>query len=143
AREHGRPLLYLENILEQMKLLTAGNEASQLKALKSLILSLPGSRDQEKELQQIWASGDAEAMSALLDGYFGSRPAAQEILFNGRNRNWLPTNKEDLARKDGTSMITVVVAHIGGSKGLIALLCHEHYQVERVGSNASACGPEA
>jgi uncharacterized protein YbaP (TraB family) len=48
AREHGRPLQYLENIREQMKLLTTGDDASQLKALKNLIVTLPRSRDPGK-----------------------------------------------------------------------------------------------
>jgi len=143
ARAHGRPLLYLENIREQMKLLTTGDDASQLKALKNLIVTLPRSRDQEKELQQSWASGDAKGMSALLDGYFAGRPEAQEFLITGRNRNWMPAIKESLARGNSTTMMTVGVAHIGGRQGLVALLCREGYKVERVGMDENACGPEA
>lgn len=143
AREHGRPLLYLENIEEQMKLLTTGDGASQLKALKNLIISLPRSRDMEKELQQIWARGDAKTMAALLDAYFKGHPEAQDILIDSRNRNWMPAIEESLARGDSTTMMTVGVAHIGGRKGLVALLCGEGYKVERVGTNEDACGPEA
>jgi uncharacterized protein YbaP (TraB family) len=143
AREHGRPLLYLENIEDQMKLLTTGDESSQLKALKNLIISLRDSRDQEKILQQAWASGDAKSMSALLDGYFAGHPAAQDVLIDSRNRNWLPAIREALGRDKSTTMMTVGVAHIGGRKGLVALLCSEGYKVERVGTNQDACGPEA
>jgi len=143
ARDHNRPLLYLENIREQMKLLTTGDDASQLKGLKNLILSLPRSRDQEKELQASWASGDAKGISALLDGYFNGRPDAQDFLINARNRNWMPAIKESLALGNSTTMMTVGVAHIGGRKGLVALLCGEGYKVERVGTNEDACGPEA
>jgi len=143
AREHGRPLLYLENIQEQMRLLTTGDDASQLKALKNLIISLPRSRDQEKDLQQSWASGDAKTMSALLDGYFSGHPEAQDLLIDSRNRNWMPAIEEALARANSTTMMTVGVAHIGGRKGLVALLCSEGYKVERVGTNEDACGPEA
>ena len=143
AREHGRPLLYLENMQQQMKLLTVGDDTSQLKALKNLIISLSRSRDQEKELQQSWASGDAKGISALLDGYFAGRPEAEDFLISGRNRNWIPAIKDSLGRDNSTAMITVGVAHIGGKRGLVALLCREGYKVERVGSNENACGPEA
>ena len=143
AREHGRPLLYLENIQEQMKLLTTGDDGSQLKALKNLIVSLPRSRDQEKELQQSWANGDAKTMSALLDGYFSGHAEAQDFLINNRNRKWMPAIEEALARANNTMMMTVGVAHIGGRKGLVALLCAQGYKVERVGTNENACGPEA
>ena len=60
ARAHGRTLLYLESVRDQMELLTSGDEPGQLKALKSLILALPRSRNQEKELLASWASGDAK-----------------------------------------------------------------------------------
>jgi len=143
ARDHGRPLLYLENIEEQMKLLMTGDDGSQLRALKNLIISLPRSRDQERELQQSWASGDAKTMAALLEGYFNGRPDAQDLLINRRNRNWMPAIKESLARGNSTMMMTVGVAHIGGRKGLVALLCSEGYKVERVGTNEDACGPES
>ena len=143
AREHGRPLLYLENIEEQMKLLTTGDEASQLRALKNLIISLPRSRDMEKELQQIWARGDAKAMAGVLAAYFDGRPEAQDILIDSRNRNWMPALEESLARDNSTTMMTVGVAHIGGRKGLVALLCSQGYKVERVGTNENACGREA
>ena len=51
--------------VNRQELLTAGDDASQLKALKNLILTLPRSRDQETVLQQRWASGDAKGMSDL------------------------------------------------------------------------------
>jgi uncharacterized protein YbaP (TraB family) len=146
ARAHGHTLRYLESVRDQMKLLISGDEPGQLKALKSLILALPRSRNQEKELLASWASGDAKGFAALLEGYFRGRPEAQDFLINLRNRNWMPTIKEFLARPGGTTMITVGAAHVGGDNGLIALLCGEGYVVERVrerDAGENACGPES
>ena len=146
ARAHGRPLHYLEGVRDQMELLTRGKEADQLKALKSLIVALPRARNQERDLLGKWSSGDAEALTALLGGYFSGHAGAQELLIDSRNRKWLPAIKQSLARPNGTTMLTVGAAHIGGRNGLIALLCGEGYVVERMQmpeSGENACGPES
>lgn len=146
ARDHGHPLLYLEGVRDQMELLTRDNLSDQLKALKTLIVTLPGSRNQEKDLLGKWASGDAAGLTALLEGYFRGHPEAQDLLIDSRNRNWLPVIKQALAQPGGTAMITVGAAHIGGGNGLIALLCREGYLVEQLHegeSGKNACGPES
>jgi hypothetical protein len=145
AREHGKSLIYLESIREQMELLTSGNESMQLKAFKSLIISLYRSRPQEQELRDSWAAGDDQRLTALIEGYFRGRPEAKDWLVGRRNRIWLATFKNFMG-KGGTTMITVGAAHIGGNGGLIALLCNEGYEVERVGGSggsARVCEPGA
>jgi uncharacterized protein YbaP (TraB family) len=83
----------------------------------------------------------------LLDSYFRDRPEAKEFLVDRRNRDWLGPLKEALARQDGTAMMTVGAAHIGGEKGLLALLCGEGFDVERVADGGAAaakvCGAGA
>ena len=67
----------------------------------------------------------------------------QDLLISNRNRNWVPTI-EDLLQSGKTAMVTVGAAHIGGPKGLIALLCATGREVERVGTNGApdtdSCG---
>lgn len=145
ARAHERPLVYLESIREQMTLLTTGNDRGQIRALKSLIAALPRSRAQEKDLVESWATGDAKRFAGLLDGYFDGQPEARDLLIDRRNRAWLPTIKTFLGQPGDTTMIAVGAAHIGGGKGLIALLCGQGYAVDRVGTagapDANACAP--
>ncbi|HEY4265351.1 MAG TPA: TraB/GumN family protein, partial [Micropepsaceae bacterium] len=147
ARAHGRPLAYLESVRDQMSLLVSGEESDHIKALKSLILGLPRSRNQESELLAGWAAGDAEGFAARLATYFRGHAEAEELLIDARNRNWLPAIEDFLARPaGGTAMITVGAAHVGGPKGLIALLCHDGYPVERVrerNAGENACGTES
>ena len=147
ARMHGRQLIYLESMKEQMELLTSGDERRHLMALKNLILHLPSSRDEEKQLVETWEKGDVTRFTALLDTYFKDHPEAQEKLVNQRNRNWLASFKQLLERPAGTTMVTVGAAHIGGTNGLVAMLCHEGYGVTRVttpnADGESACGPGA
>jgi hypothetical protein len=146
ARDHGHPLFYLESVRDQMELFSRDAASDQLKALKSLIVTLPSSRSQERDLLGKWASGDAAGLNALLDGYFRGHPEARDGLVGSRNRNWLPTIKAALARPGGTTMITVGAAHIGGGDGLIALLCRDGYAVAQLGDGETAlnaCGPES
>jgi uncharacterized protein YbaP (TraB family) len=146
ARGHSRPLLYLESVRDQMQLLTRGDPSDQLKALKSLIVTLPRSKNQEKELLTIWASGNATGLTALLEGYFRGHAEAHDLLISSRNRAWLPAIKEALARPGGATMLTVGAAHVGGNDGLIALLCRDGYAVEQlreVQTGENACGPES
>jgi hypothetical protein len=147
ARAQGRPLLYLESMRQQMELLTASDDKSQLKSLKRLIVGLPRTRTQEKELRDLWSSGDAKRFTAVLEGYFEGRPEAKDWLIDSRNRTWVAAFRKFLSRPGGTTMITVGSAHVGGAQGLLALLCHEGYGVERVGNRGEAiensCGPES
>ncbi|HYK80624.1 MAG TPA: TraB/GumN family protein [Micropepsaceae bacterium] len=147
ARDHGKKSIFLESIREQMQLLTAGDDNGHIKALKNLLLTLPRSRTQEKELFETWSSGDAKRFATLLDGYFKDRPEAKEFLVDRRNRDWLGPLKQALARPEGTAMMTVGAAHIGGENGLLALLCGEGYDVERVADSGAAaakvCGAGA
>ena len=146
ARDHGRQLLYLESMREQMELLTSGDERGHLKALKNLIFRLPDSRSEEKLLLETWSRGDVNRFTALLEAYFKDRPEAQEMLINKRNRNWLTSFKQFLERP-GTTMVTVGAAHIGGANGLVSMLCRQGYQVEQLNGRDSvaenACGREA
>jgi uncharacterized protein YbaP (TraB family) len=146
ARAHDRPLLYLESVRDQMELLTRGDSSDQLKALKSLIVTLPRSKNQEKELLATWSSGNAPALIALLEGYFRGHSQAHDLLIASRNRAWLPAIKQALARPGGATMLTVGAAHVGGNDGLIALLCRDGYRVEQLSeaqTGENACGPES
>ena len=146
ARDHGHQLIYLESMKEQMELLTSGDERGHLKALKNLIVQLPNSRDEEKLLLETWAKGDVKRFTAILAAYFKDRPEAEELLINRRNRNWHASFKQFLER-DGTTMVTVGAAHIGGSNGLVALLCRDGYEVTLLANSnpagENACAPQA
>lgn len=135
AGEHGRPSQYLESPQQQLELLTSGSEASQIAGLRRLIDTLPRSRGIASELLDAWSSGDPGRLTADLDRIFRGSPNTQDFLVSRRNRLWLSTI-EPLLKRPGTAMITVGAAHLGGSGGLIALICGEGHRVERLLDNA-------
>lgn len=141
AREHDRPSQYLETPLQQLELLTSGSEESQIAELRHLIDTLPSTRDFASELLEAWSSGEIERLTGDLNSVFRVSPEAEDFLVTRRNRLWLSTI-DPLLQRPGTAMITVGAAHIGGSRGLIALICGEGHRVERLldnGRDMDAC----
>ena len=146
AKENGKDIRYLEKVRDQLALIMTGDEHGQVLALRNLLLHLQGSRQQELDLREAWASGDPEKFSALIDSYFARRPDAREILIDRRNRAWSGT-LQSLLESGGTAFVTVGAAHIGGAQGLLSLMCNQGFTIRRVGENggtdSNACGPKA
>jgi uncharacterized protein YbaP (TraB family) len=146
AQSQGKELRYFERVEQQLELLTRIEDNVQIKALKDLIAGLPQARAHEAELLETWASGDAERLTALIDGYFVGHAEAKKTLVEDRNRAWVPRIKE-LLESGSTALVTVGAAHMGGETGLVQALCEEGYEVERLGNEGAAstkiCGTGA
>jgi uncharacterized protein len=143
AQNEGKELRYLESIEDQMKLLLLGDDLAQVKALKRQLVSLPKSMSHTEDLVHTWAQGDADRFATMIEQDFAGHVEAQDLLISNRNRNWVPSVAQ-LLTTNRTAMVTVGAAHIGGSKGLISLLCAAGHDVERVGVSGApdtdACG---
>jgi uncharacterized protein len=137
AQNVGKELRYLETVDDQMKLLVMGDDLAQIRALKRQLVSLPQSASHTEDLVQSWARGDMERFSNMIERDFAGHVEAQDLLISNRNRAWVPSVAE-LLGSGKTAMVTVGAAHIGGAKGLIALLCAAGHDVERVGMNGTA-----
>lgn len=141
AREHDRPSQYLETPVQQLELLTSGSDESQIAELRHLIDTLPSTRNFASELLKAWSAGDIERLAGDLNGVFRVSPETEDLLVTHRNRLWLAMI-DPLLQRRGTAMITVGAAHIGGSSGLIALICSEGHRVDRLldsGMDVDAC----
>lgn len=143
AQEQERELRYLETIEDQMQLLIRGDDQSQVNALKHQLVALPRAISHTQDLVNMWVKGDAKAFSDMIERDFTGHEEAQNVLISNRNRAWLPSIRE-LLTGGRTAMVTVGAAHIGGPKGVLALLCAAGHDVQRVGENGaadtSACG---
>ena len=146
AQSHGKGIVYLETIEDQMKLLIGGDDKAQLTGLQSVISALPQERAHQQELLEAWSAGDADRVSKIIDSYFRGREAAREFLLGARNRAWL-ARLDALLGSGKTTLVTVGAAHVGGDSGLIAGLCAKGYTVALLGPDArpgpNACGPKA
>jgi uncharacterized protein YbaP (TraB family) len=146
AQAQEKELRYLETIEDQMSLLIFGDDQSQVRALKQQLVALPRSISHTEDLLNTWARGDARGFAAMIEGDFVGHVEAQDRLISNRNQAWLPSIRE-LLNTGRTALVTVGAAHIGGPKGIIALLCAAGHQVERVvdedARDVGACGPSS
>jgi uncharacterized protein YbaP (TraB family) len=144
AQAQEKELRYLETIEDQMQLLIRGDDQSQVNSLKHQLVALPRAISHTQDLVNTWARGDAQAFSDLIERDFAGHEEAQDVLISNRNRTWLPSIRE-LLTTGRTAMVTVGAAHIGGLKGVLALLCDAGHGVQRIGENgaaaSSACSP--
>jgi uncharacterized protein YbaP (TraB family) len=137
AHTHGKEVRYLETVEEQMTLLTGPSDVAGVLSLKRLIRTLPQTRAQSQQLLDLWSAGDAERLGRQVDSYFTGYTMSEDSLIGNRNRDWVARIKEMLSESGKTSMVTVGAAHIGGAHGLIALLCSEGYEVDRLGMSGA------
>ena len=133
AQTQGKELRYLESIEQQMQLLMLGNELTQVKTLKRMISALPSTRSRSDDLLTAWASGDAKRFDAMIEADFAGHSEARDLLISNRNRAWMGPVRNLLEAHGKTAFVTVGAAHLGGPKGLLALLCGEGHDVQRVG----------
>jgi len=137
AQSHGKELRYLESIEQQMQLLMLGDEITQVKTLKRMISTLPNARSRSEDLLTAWASGDAKRFDAMIDADFAGHSEARDLLISNRNRAWMGPVRDLLESRGKTAFVTVGAAHLGGATGLLALLCREGHEVQRVGVNGA------
>jgi uncharacterized protein YbaP (TraB family) len=151
ARAAGKPVLELESIQDQLRLLSGDSEALQELSLVSAISELPRFEMLLEDLMGAWRVGAADEMYALLLQSYSSPAAIEQMplaadklerqlayqltrILDTRNhemakkiRNYLQTSSE--------YFIVVGALHMGGPNGLIALLSEDH-EIQQVHHSA-------
>lgn len=84
-----------------------------------------------RKLTDAWRRGDADTIAREMKKQGAAFPAFGERLIDARNRNWIPQIVHDL-ESGQTYFVVVGAGHIGGPKGLLALLRARGYQIEQL-----------
>ncbi|MBO9614279.1 MAG: TraB/GumN family protein [Dyadobacter sp.] len=120
----------IETLEEQMAIFDTIPYKDQAKMLLSLIDSLPAAR---KEFKSLVASYKAQNISELygmtLKSEFGME-GNEEVMLFARNQKWIPRIRRIASAKP--TFFAVGAAHLGGEKGVIALLRKEGFVVRAV-----------
>ena len=87
-------------------------------------------RGQLDQLVKEWGDGDATTLAQLLNEEAGD-PAAREMIFIGRNRNWVLWLTKRLERP-GQAFVAVGAGHLAGNDSVIDLLEQQGLTVVRV-----------
>lgn len=120
----------IETLEEQMAIFDTIPYKDQAKMLLSLIDSLPAARKEFKSLVALYKAqniGDLYGMT--LKSEFGMEGNEEVMLFS-RNQKWIPRIRRIASAKP--TFFAVGAAHLGGEKGVIALLRKEGFVVRAV-----------
>lgn len=120
----------LETLEEQMAIFDTIPYKDQAKMLLTLIDSLPSARKEFKSLVALYkAQNISELYGMTLKSEFGMEGNEEVMLFD-RNQKWIPRIRRIASAKP--TFFAVGAAHLGGEKGVIALLRKEGFVVRAV-----------
>jgi uncharacterized protein YbaP (TraB family) len=124
-------IIGVETIEEQMAIFDSIPYSQQAKMLLTLIDSLPAAKREFADLIQLYKKEDLPALYELtLKSEYGMDGNDELMLYN-RNQKWIHSMETYIRGK--TSFIAVGAAHLGGDRGVIALLRKKGYSVRAMG----------
>ena len=131
ARKQNKTVAGLETAEYQMSMFDSIPYDVQARMLVASIQENDGSGDEEyRKMIDLYKAQDITAMGALITQEGDELANYEQLLLTNRNRNWIPV----MARMMGTTptFFAVGAGHLGGPKGVIALLRAAGYTVTSV-----------
>lgn len=120
----------IETLEEQMAIFDTIPYKDQAKMLLNLIDSLPSARKEFRSLIALYkAQNINELYGMTLKSEFGME-GNEEVMLFARNQKWIPRIRRIASAKP--TFFAVGAAHLGGEKGVIALLRKEGFTVSAV-----------
>ncbi len=120
----------IETLEEQMAIFDTIPYKDQAKMLLNLIDSLPAAKKEFKSLVALYkAQNINELYQMTMKSEFGMEGNEEVMLFT-RNQKWIPRIRRIASAKP--TFFAVGAAHLGGERGVIALLRKEGFQVRAV-----------
>lgn len=120
----------IETLEEQMAIFDTIPYKDQAKMLLNLIDSLPSARKEFKSLVALYkAQNINELYGMTLKSEFGME-GNEEVMLFARNQKWIPRIRRIASAKP--TFFAVGAAHLGGERGVIALLRKEGFVVRAV-----------
>jgi uncharacterized protein YbaP (TraB family) len=118
---------YLESWQDQFNMI---DKALDARALEVFLADLPKAHQMLDELVAAYKAGNVDKIVELTLDDPMMTPEARELMLTGRNRKWVPQLVE-LARGHDT-FVAVGAGHVVGKDGLLDMLEHQGYEVERL-----------
>jgi uncharacterized protein len=128
VKKQGLASTGLETLNYQIGIFDAIPYETQAKMLVEGLRQAEEGDDEYAKMLDMYKSEDITAMQSMMDADDGGE--YQELLLDRRNQNWIPIMGQLM--KDRPTVFAVGAGHLGGQKGVIALLRKEGYMVEPV-----------
>lgn len=121
----------LETAEQQFSFFDNLSEEIQIALLETSLEDLKNNPDRAQDMLNRWATGDTEALAALLNESLADYPEAYDALLVARNRAWIPQLAELMANGDPV-FAAVGAGHLVGPDSVVDLLKAEGYTVTRL-----------
>lgn len=127
----GKRVIGLETMEDQINVFDSLTAEQQVEFLRGTLDEMDRATGQMEEIATVWATGDIERLSEMLNESLKDQPELTEKLLFERNRNWIPKIEELLAG-DEPAIVIVGLGHMVGEGSVTELLSARGYTVERV-----------
>lgn len=130
AKKSQKSIESLETVEEQRDVLQATSLEKQAEDLYQMSLDVPKTLAQFRELMTVYKQKDAEKLYEIIIRQMSETQTSRMDLLDNRNQKWIPRIERIIAEKP--SFIAVGAGHLGGKKGVVALLRERGYTVTPV-----------
>ncbi len=118
----------LETAAYQMSIFDSIPYEAQAKMLVETLRNSEGAGGDFDQMINMYQQKDIQAMEAMMGDAANGMNAFQDVLLYQRNRNWIPVMARMMREKP--TLFAVGAGHLGGARGVIALLRKDGYRVE-------------
>lgn len=129
AKRANIPVLGLETVEDELAAIDKTPLDSQVHALKETLLNLDSSRIEMAKIISLYKKGNVDSLYGYVNKSAKNDRFENDLLIT-RNKNWLPVIEK--AIKEKPSFFAVGAGHLGGPKGVLALLRKRGYKVTPV-----------
>jgi len=129
ARDADKPVHGLETAAYQMSMFDSIPYKVQAEMLVQTLKAGPSENDEMDQLVALYKAQDLVALQKMMESESGIGEY-QHLLLDQRNANWIPVMSRMM--KEIPVFFAVGAGHLGGEKGVIALLRREGYQLRAV-----------
>ena len=125
-----KPVVGLETVASQVKVLDSMPLDKQAKALHKMALDPPKAIAQLKTLMDVYKTQDVEKLFETTSTQMAADKRFHARLLDERNVSWIP--KLEIAFKEKPTFVAVGAGHLGGRNGVLRLLQKKGYRISPV-----------
>ena len=130
ANNQKSEIIGLESIEEQMAIFDTIPYKDQIKTIITMIDSLPQARKEFSNLVALYKSQKINDLYNLMMASNYGMDGNEEVMLFARNKKWVPRIRKIAAEKP--TFFAVGAGHLGGDRGVIALLRKEGFKVRAI-----------
>jgi uncharacterized protein YbaP (TraB family) len=130
AQEQKKEIMGLETVQEQLGLFDKIPYAEQSKMLADMVNKETEAKQELQKMMGLYKTQDVEQLHTLTSGSMFNFQQYEDLLLDSRNQHWIAGISQFATAKP--TFFAVGAAHLGGPKGVLALLRQQGYQVKPV-----------